>query len=52
MREQREKPQDKTPHSDVGMPDIDQIEIESVDDILAELEQMKKEENKRCGCWG
>jgi hypothetical protein len=52
-QEQRERPQDKKPPSlDDGTPPMDQVEIEPVDEILAELEKLKKEEHQRCGCWG
>lgn len=50
-QQQRERPQDKTPHTETGVPPIDTIDIEPVDDILEELEKLKKEEHKRCGCW-
>ena len=55
-QQQRERPQDKKPHTDQNpTPGFDQIEIESVDDILEELEELKrqnsKEERRGCECW-
>jgi hypothetical protein len=50
-QQQRERPQEKKPYLDPKIPTGDQqIEIESVDDLLEELEQIKKKEQDRC-CW-
>jgi hypothetical protein len=53
-QKQRERPQDKIPKNlpKNKVPEIEQVEIEPVDDLLQELEELKKRENKRCGCWG
>ena len=50
-QQQRQRPQEKKPYLDPKTPSIEQIEIESVDDLLEELEQIKKKEQSRCGCW-
>lgn len=54
---QREKPQDKKPKGEQKPygGDDDQIEITPVDEILEQLEQVKKKykgSDQDCGCWG
>jgi hypothetical protein len=47
---QSERPQDEKPHQ-TPVPPVDQVHIEPVDDILRELENLKKKEQDKCGCW-
>jgi hypothetical protein len=49
---QRERPQEKLPHTGNKQPEFDSIHIEPVEDLLQELENYKKRESDKCGCWG
>jgi hypothetical protein len=49
---QRERPQDKLPHTGNKQPEFDTIQIEPVDDLLQELENYKEQKSRDCGCWG
>ena len=51
---QKEREQEKKPHTDGGLPDMEQIEIVPIDDLMEELKRIRERErqNDRCNCYG
>lgn len=49
-QQQKQRDQDnKKPLPKV--PDVEQVEIDSIEDLLQEMERIKKAEQDRCNCW-
>jgi hypothetical protein len=52
MPNQKQRPQEEKPKPIEKVPGFQSVLIDPVDDVLEELNNVKEEEQNRCGCWG